>query len=194
MSSTLLRVGLWIVLIVIVLYVLQQSFEESPLAEYVTTPMLQKALALGILMDAFAVRTLLVPATVALLGRWNWWPSRHGAPAVTAGPDHGPAVTAGTFNLARLARLTRSAFLDVLQTDFVRTARAKGLPEWVVFFKHGLRPAGIKEVRELLRNGFVDRAFARRIGPGAGRQRDELRKRPRDVRWILQAVLAPEPS
>ena|SRR5262245_53383586 len=49
MSSTLLRVGLWIVLVVIVLYVLQQSFEEGPFAEYVTTPMLQKALALGIL-------------------------------------------------------------------------------------------------------------------------------------------------
>lgn len=50
MSSTLLRVGLWIVLIVIALYVLQQSFEESPLAEYVTAPMLQKALALGVLV------------------------------------------------------------------------------------------------------------------------------------------------
>jgi RND superfamily putative drug exporter len=33
-------------------------------------------LALGILMDTFLVRTLLVPATVVLLGRWNWWPSR----------------------------------------------------------------------------------------------------------------------
>ncbi len=33
-------------------------------------------LALGILMDTFLVRTLLVPSTVALLGRWNWWPSR----------------------------------------------------------------------------------------------------------------------
>jgi RND superfamily putative drug exporter len=32
-------------------------------------------LALGILMDTFVVRTLLVPATVVLLGRWNWWPS-----------------------------------------------------------------------------------------------------------------------
>jgi RND superfamily putative drug exporter len=32
-------------------------------------------LAIGILMDTFLVRTLLVPATVALLGRWNWWPS-----------------------------------------------------------------------------------------------------------------------
>jgi putative drug exporter of the RND superfamily len=39
------------------------------------------SLAIGILMDAFLVRTLLVPSTVALLGRWNWWPSRHGGPA-----------------------------------------------------------------------------------------------------------------
>jgi RND superfamily putative drug exporter len=33
-------------------------------------------LAIGILMDTFFVRTLLVPATVVLLGRWNWWPSK----------------------------------------------------------------------------------------------------------------------
>jgi RND superfamily putative drug exporter len=36
------------------------------------------SLAIGILLDAFLVRTLLVPSTVALLGRWNWWPSTHG--------------------------------------------------------------------------------------------------------------------
>lgn len=35
-------------------------------------------LAMGILMDTFLVRTLLVPSTVVLLGKWNWWPSRHG--------------------------------------------------------------------------------------------------------------------
>jgi len=33
-------------------------------------------LALGILMDTFVVRTVLVPSTVVLLGRWNWWPSK----------------------------------------------------------------------------------------------------------------------
>jgi RND superfamily putative drug exporter len=42
------------------------------------------SLAIGILMDAFLVRALLVPATVALLGRWNWWPSGHGKPAGAA--------------------------------------------------------------------------------------------------------------
>src|ERR1019366_10384273 len=33
-------------------------------------------LAFGILMDTFLVRTLLIPSTVVILGRWNWWPSR----------------------------------------------------------------------------------------------------------------------
>ncbi len=52
-------------------------------------------LALGILMDTFLVRTLLVPSTVVLLGRWNWWPTRlHIAnPADTpAAPDE-PAAS-----------------------------------------------------------------------------------------------------
>ena len=35
-------------------------------------------LTFGILMDTFLVRTLLVPSTVVLLGRWNWWPSQLG--------------------------------------------------------------------------------------------------------------------
>jgi len=49
MSVTLLRAGLWVVLIVIVLYVVQQTFEEGPLAEYVSAPLLQKVLVLGVL-------------------------------------------------------------------------------------------------------------------------------------------------
>ena len=48
------------------------------------------SLAIGILMDAFLVRTLLVPSAVALLGRWNWWPSTYGTPAQAASE---PALT-----------------------------------------------------------------------------------------------------
>ncbi len=36
-------------------------------------------LAFGILMDTFLVRTLFVPSIVVLLGRWNWWPTKHGS-------------------------------------------------------------------------------------------------------------------
>ena len=42
------------------------------------------SIAIGVLLDTFLVRTLLVPSLVALLGRWNWWPSplfRQQAPA-----------------------------------------------------------------------------------------------------------------
>ncbi len=42
-------------------------------------------LAVGILIDTFIVRTVLVPSTVELLGRWNWWPSRMGRPAPRGG-------------------------------------------------------------------------------------------------------------
>ncbi|HLN16812.1 MAG TPA: MMPL family transporter [Acidimicrobiales bacterium] len=45
-------------------------------------------LALGILLDTFVVRTLLVPSTVVLLGPWNWWPSRlFSAPPPADGPS-----------------------------------------------------------------------------------------------------------
>lgn len=50
-----------------------------------------------------------------------------------------PAVTLGMFSLARLSRLTRSTLLEVLGRDHVRTARAKGLDESVVFRRHVLR-------------------------------------------------------
>ena len=44
-------------------------------------------LAVGVIMDTFVVRTVLVPCTVVLLGRWNWWPSKLHMDAPAAGPD-----------------------------------------------------------------------------------------------------------
>ncbi len=53
----------------------------------------------------------------------------------------GPAVVLALFPLAYVVRLMRSSMLDVLGQDYIRTARAKGLPEWKVVGKHGLRNA-----------------------------------------------------
>lgn len=50
MSSTLLRLGLYTVLIVIALYVVAQTYESSPVAEYIPTPMLTKALLVGVIL------------------------------------------------------------------------------------------------------------------------------------------------
>ena len=52
-----------------------------------------------------------------------------------------PALTLGTRSIAFLARMTRGAMLDVLPADFVRTARAKGLPERRVIGRHAFRNA-----------------------------------------------------
>jgi ABC-type dipeptide/oligopeptide/nickel transport system permease component len=54
-----------------------------------------------------------------------------------------PALTLGAFSMASIARLTRSAMLEVLRADYVRTARAKGLREQAVVVKHALRNAAI---------------------------------------------------
>jgi peptide/nickel transport system permease protein len=57
-----------------------------------------------------------------------------------------PALTLGAFSMASIARLTRSAVLDVLRQDYVRTARAKGLPELAVVVKHTLKNAALPVV------------------------------------------------
>ena len=52
-----------------------------------------------------------------------------------------PAIALGTIPLAVIARMTRSAMLEVLREDYMRTARAKGLPYWRVVLVHALRNA-----------------------------------------------------
>ena len=52
-----------------------------------------------------------------------------------------PALTLGLFAMAPIARMTRAAMLGVLSSDFVRTARASGLPPSVVLFTYALRNA-----------------------------------------------------
>ncbi len=54
-----------------------------------------------------------------------------------------PAVTLGLFTTARVTRLTRSGMLEVLGQDYIRTARAKGVSEQPVVWKHALKNASI---------------------------------------------------
>lgn len=57
-----------------------------------------------------------------------------------------PAVVLGTASTAIIARMTRSSMLDVLRQDYITTARAKGLPERIVIYRHALRNALIPTV------------------------------------------------
>ncbi|MGD0265757.1 MAG: ABC transporter permease [Candidatus Methylomirabilota bacterium] len=85
-----------------------------------------------------------------------------------------PALTLGLVMMASVARLARSAMLNVLRQDYVRTARAKGLKERVVHLRHALRSAlipivsvtGIWAVSLIGDSVTVEVVFAR---PGLGK-------------------------
>lgn len=67
-----------------------------------------------------------------------------------------PGLTLSIYSVPLAMRLTRSALLEVLNRDYIRTARAKGLAEWEVVIKHGLRNALIPVITVLaLRLGHV---------------------------------------
>jgi ABC-type dipeptide/oligopeptide/nickel transport system permease component len=72
--------------------------------------------------------------------RLNWLPS-----SGRGGIEHLilPAITLGLFTTARITRLTRSGMLEVLGQDYIRTARAKGVGEPPVVWKHALKNASI---------------------------------------------------
>ena len=57
-----------------------------------------------------------------------------------------PTVVLGYYAMPAIMRLTRAGMLDVLSSDYIRTARAKGAGEWRVLFKHALRNAIIPVV------------------------------------------------
>ena len=57
-----------------------------------------------------------------------------------------PAAALSTYSIARNTRVIRSSMLDVLKNEYITTARAKGLAEWVVIHMHGLRNAMIPVV------------------------------------------------
>jgi len=88
----------------------------------------------GICMPSF----LLGPLLVLVFGIWldvmpiSGWGNSPGDKVL-------PSITLGAMYAAYIARLSRSGMLEVMNQDYLRTARAKGLPEHVVVLKHALR-------------------------------------------------------
>lgn len=65
-----------------------------------------------------------------------------------------PALTLGVTNAAIIARLTRSSMIEIFDQDFIRTARAKGLPRAMVLYKHAFR-AGLIPVVTMMGMQFT---------------------------------------
>ena len=90
---------------------------------------------LGVAMPSFWLGVLLIFVFSVELG---WLPSSR-----MGGPEHYvlPVITLGTFLIAGFMRITRSAMLEVMESEFVKLARIKGLSETTVIWKHCLRNA-----------------------------------------------------
>ncbi len=98
---------------------------------------------LGASIPSFWMGLILIQFFAVRLG---WFPaSGYGDPGMDLGQRLYhlalPATVLGLLNSALIIRFTRASMLDILEEDFVRTARAKGLPERVVMVKHVLRNA-----------------------------------------------------
>jgi ABC-type dipeptide/oligopeptide/nickel transport system permease component len=102
---------------------------------WVDTSIMTVALA-GVSMPGFWVAMILIQIFATSLG---WLPVLgNGGTALIL-----PSISVGLFLVGGLARLVRSSLIEVMGQDYVRTARAKGLPEARVVIKHALRNAAI---------------------------------------------------
>lgn len=103
----------------------------------------------GICLPSF----LLGPLLVLLFGFQLQW-----LPVTGWGENPGdkilPSITLGTAYAAYIARLARGGMLEILSQDFIRTARAKGLPTHVIIFKHAMR-GGLSGVVAFLGPAFA---------------------------------------
>ena len=111
------------------------------------------AAMLGICMPSF----LLGPLLVLIFGIHLEWLPVSGWGDVP-GDKILPSITLGTGYAAYIARLSRGGMLEVLSQDYIRTARAKGLSEPVIIFKHAMRGGLIPVV------AFLGPAFAGLLG------------------------------
>jgi len=89
----------------------------------------------GVAMPVYWLGLILI---IVFAVQLNWLPA---AGADEPGSFILPSLTLASFSVALVARMTRSTMLEVLGQEFVRTARAKGLREYAVVYRHALRNA-----------------------------------------------------
>lgn len=98
------------------------------------------SLAMGISLLGVSIPNFwLGPMLILLFSLWLGWLPVSGAQAPLAWVL--PTVTLGTALAAILTRMVRASLLEVLHEDYLRTARAKGLPQGAVIWRHALRNA-----------------------------------------------------
>jgi oligopeptide transport system permease protein len=105
------------------------SLRKNTAGDYV--PM--SVATLGICIPSFVVGPLLILVFGILLGWYNSSGWNFPRDRVL------PGITLGLYYMAYIARLGRGGMLEILNQDFIRTARAKGASEWRVVWKHSLR-------------------------------------------------------
>lgn len=125
------------------------AIRPNTLQDYI--PM--SAAMLGICMPSF----LLGPILILVFGIQLEWLPISGWGDIP-GDKVLPALTLGTGYAAYIARLSRGGMLEVLSQDYIRTARAKGLSERLIIFKHALRGGLIPVI------AFLGPAFAGLLG------------------------------
>ena len=97
---------------------------------------------LGTAMPSFVLATLLLLVFCLKLGWFPVWSS--------TSPNYVlPIIALSVYPMAYITRLTKTSMLDSLNQDYIRTARAKGVPGWKVIFKHALRNALIPVITYL---------------------------------------------
>lgn len=161
------KMGGWAVVMVLILGIplgITSALKRNKWPDYIVTLLA----TLGVCIPSFVLGTFIIYIFSEKLGVL---PSN----GLTSWKHYiGPVIALGGFSLAFVTRLTRSSMLEVMQQDYIRTARAKGIPEYSVIFKHALKNALIPVVSymgptiaAILTGSFViERIFAI---PGMGK-------------------------
>ena len=150
-----LRLGIWAILIEIVIGIsvgLLSALRRYSLSDRFTTIITAAASAIPVFVLGFLLQWLFAVQP----NKWGW-PEWAQLKTQGLGPDTWtfffiptgeqwrylilPAITLASVSTALAARMTRGSMLEVMRADYMRTARAKGLTERGVVYKHGLRNA-----------------------------------------------------